>query len=229
MALFLGRSLMTDKVRVRGKLIPSDIGKGDVIELDSPPKDLKVGDEVLVKMKVLFINETHFTCETSTRYKWGVTDIDIVARLEDENMPVGKMTRVKDTLPPPDSLEGGEECMCERHVWSKGATTYTSTEWKKNCPIHGKPKECKCVIPGAKYAGYDNSANCPKHGNSKVECEHPHDAIKWNPWNEVTQCHKCGHTIAKRPENCYCPPFHFSDCPWHSGASTTYQKPKDKS
>jgi hypothetical protein len=27
------------------------------------------------------------------------------------------------------------------------------------------------------------------------ECDHPADAIMWNPWNLVTQCHRCGHII----------------------------------
>jgi hypothetical protein len=26
-------------------------------------------------------------------------------------------------------------------------------------------------------------------------CDHPADAIMWNPWNLVTQCHRCGMVI----------------------------------
>jgi hypothetical protein len=28
-----------------------------------------------------------------------------------------------------------------------------------------------------------------------VECDHPPDAIMWNPWNLVIQCHACGHIV----------------------------------
>lgn len=26
-------------------------------------------------------------------------------------------------------------------------------------------------------------------------CDHPSDAIYWNPYNQATQCHRCGHTF----------------------------------
>ena len=28
-----------------------------------------------------------------------------------------------------------------------------------------------------------------------MKCQHPKDAIKWNKWNKVTQCHVCGEII----------------------------------
>lgn len=28
-----------------------------------------------------------------------------------------------------------------------------------------------------------------------VECGHPDDGVMWNPWNEVVQCHRCGHVV----------------------------------
>ena len=30
-------------------------------------------------------------------------------------------------------------------------------------------------------------------------CEHPGDAVMWNPWNKVVQCHRCGHIFLPAP------------------------------
>jgi hypothetical protein len=30
-------------------------------------------------------------------------------------------------------------------------------------------------------------------------CDHPSDAIMWNPWNLVIQCHRCGAIIEALP------------------------------
>ena len=30
-------------------------------------------------------------------------------------------------------------------------------------------------------------------------CDHPVDGVKWNPYNRVTQCHRCGQTIDVTP------------------------------
>ena len=32
-----------------------------------------------------------------------------------------------------------------------------------------------------------------------VACDHPPDAILWNPWNRVTQCHRCGYVTDRTP------------------------------
>jgi hypothetical protein len=34
---------------------------------------------------------------------------------------------------------------------------------------------------------------------TQTECDHPPDAIMWNPWNLVIQCHRCGHIIDALP------------------------------
>jgi hypothetical protein len=34
-----------------------------------------------------------------------------------------------------------------------------------------------------------------------VVCDHPPDAIMWNPWNLVIQCHRCGRIIDALPQH----------------------------
>jgi len=30
-----------------------------------------------------------------------------------------------------------------------------------------------------------------------VACDHPSDAVYWNPYNAVNQCHRCGHVMGR--------------------------------
>jgi len=34
------------------------------------------------------------------------------------------------------------------------------------------------------------------------ECSHPQDAVYWNPYNRVVQCHKCGETMSGLAQPC---------------------------
>ena len=36
---------------------------------------------------------------------------------------------------------------------------------------------------------------------TQTECDHPPDAIMWNPWNLVIQCHRCGRIIDALPQH----------------------------
>lgn len=36
-------------------------------------------------------------------------------------------------------------------------------------------------------------------GDDTPLCDHPLDAVMWNPWNQVTQCHRCGKVLDRTP------------------------------
>lgn len=62
--------------------------------------------------------------------------------------------------------------------------------------MHVMDRTCWCepkILPGW-WGDRDVVVHRPE-----PECEHPSDAILWNEFNQVSQCHRCGHVTDRTP------------------------------
>jgi hypothetical protein len=94
---------------------------------------------------------------------------------------------------------------------------WNEDEWRRNnwrCG-HGWLRGEQCEICNAAK---------PAQETVSFPCCGYTDAIKWNPFNGVVQCHMCGqiYTAAAKPAHCQCPAckdgvLHASDCAVHNG------------
>lgn len=47
--------------------------------------------------------------------------------------------------------------------------------------------------------GHPTSPDAVAFDTEPGECDHPPDAVMWNPWNEALQCHRCGTQMTATP------------------------------